>query len=66
MNTPEKPNIVNDEHLEFLDRLRESGKTNMFGAAPFLQKRFPELAMSEASKVLAHWMETFSERHKSA
>ena len=34
----ERPKFVKDEHLEFLDELRESGVTNMFGASPYLQK----------------------------
>lgn len=61
-DTMEKPDIVDDEHLEFLDNLRESGITNMVGAGHFLQRKFP-LKKSEASTVLRYWMDTFSERH---
>ena len=60
----EKPIFIQDEHLEYLDDLRESGITNMFGAAPFLQDEFPELTKFDARKVLSYWMKTFSERHK--
>lgn len=54
----------NDEkYYEFLDNLRESGVTNMYGARPYLIEEFPELSKEEASKILSTWMKTFSERH---
>jgi hypothetical protein len=59
----ERPEIVSDDHLEFLDVLRESGITNMFGATPFLQEEYPELKPNEAKIILRYWMETFAERH---
>ena len=31
---------MNEEHKEFLDELRESGVTNMFGAVPYLQEEY--------------------------
>lgn len=51
-----------NEYFEYLDNLRESGVTNMFGAAPYLQQAFG-LSRYEARDVLLKWMETFSERH---
>ena len=30
----------NEKYYEFLDNLRESGVTNMFGATPYLVKHF--------------------------
>lgn len=59
----EKPEFVTDEMLEFLDELRDSGDTNMFGARPYVMAEFPELSEKEAARVLTYWMETFSERH---
>jgi hypothetical protein len=53
-----------DPYFEYLDGLRESGETNMFGAAPYLQAAYPEMSSAEARKVLGEWMRTFSERHK--
>ena len=47
---------------KFLDSLRDSGKTNMVGATPFLQKQF-NLNKEEAKAFLLEWMETFGERH---
>lgn len=58
-----KPEKCTEKHLEYLDDLRESGKTNMYGAAPYLQKEFPGLNDREAREVLTYWMETFDERH---
>jgi len=58
-----KPETLTEEHLVYLDDLRESGDTNMFGARPYLMDEFPELSPSEAAKILTYWMQTFSERH---
>jgi len=55
---------TNEDYLIYLDILRESGITNMFGAVPYLLEEFSELSEVEAKKVLKNWMETFSERHK--
>ena len=65
MATEEKvrPEFLEERMLSFLDALRESGSTNMFGATPYVQQMFPELSKNEARKVLTYWMETFSDRH---
>ena len=60
----EKPEIVTEEHLIYLDDLRESGVTNMFGAGQYLEDDFG-LSRDEAREILTYWMKTFSERHKS-
>ena len=66
MTTPtkqqERPDFVTDEHLEFLDDLRESGDTNMFGARPYLLEQFDGLTNEQAGKVLNYWMATFGKR----
>lgn len=59
----ERPTIVIDEHLEYLDMLRESGETNMFGARPYLLAEFPELTEHEAKEILLYWMASYGERH---
>lgn len=58
----ERPVVVTDEMLEYLDELRESGAINMFGAAPYVQREFG-LSITDARAVLSYWMRTFSERH---
>ena len=45
----------------FLDALRVSGKTNMFGATPHIQKRF-NVTKYDAQRFLLKWMETFNEQ----
>lgn len=42
-------------YFKFLDALRESGVTNMFGAAPYLAGAFT-LSNSEAREILQEWM----------
>lgn len=51
-----------DEYFEYLDELRESGVTNMYGAGAYLEREF-DLDKYEARTILQKWMETFSERH---
>lgn len=58
----QKPEGLEDEHLLFLDDLRESGITNMYGASPYLARAF-DLDSDTARAYLAYWMRTFSERH---
>lgn len=56
----QRPEIVTDEHLEYLDDLRESGRTNMlFGARPYLQDHF-SLEKQAAATILDYWMRSFS------
>ena len=45
-------------YMEFLSKLRTSGKTNMFGAAPYLQAEF-NLDKKEARELLAYWMGSY-------
>lgn len=46
------------ETFEFLDGLRESGATNMFGAAPYVQADIG-VSSKDARKLLSLWMDTF-------
>jgi hypothetical protein len=46
-------------YFEYLESLRESGVTNMFGAAPYLQEEFG-LDKYEAKDILIEWMESYS------
>jgi hypothetical protein len=62
-NSGNRPEVCTDEHLQYLDDLRESGDTNMFGARPYLMSEFPALSGDEAAAVLGYWMKSFSDRH---
>ena len=55
--------LPKEEHVfEFLDELRESGATNMYGASPYIREAF-DVTRYEANRLLTKWMETYSERH---
>ena len=49
---------LDQEYKDFLDELRESGETNMFGATPYLQEEFG-LTKQEARAILQQWMKEF-------
>ena len=53
----------NEKYFIFLDNIRETGKINMLGAAPYLQEAF-QLNKYDAKDILLEWMNTFNERHK--
>lgn len=55
-----------DACLNYLDKLRESGVTNMLGAILYLQDKFPELSHEQARRVHTHWMQTFGEQQQRA
>lgn len=48
------------EQKIYLDNLRESGTTNMFGAGSYLQEEFG-LDKHEAREILKEWMDTFKD-----
>ena len=47
---------------KYLDNLRESGVTDMYGAVPYIVTVF-EVSKGKARKLLAEWMRTFDVRH---
>ena len=47
-----------DQVNSFLDELRESGSTNMFGATPYIQKQFG-ITKYDAQRFLVNWMENY-------
>lgn len=57
-------NYILKKYFDYLDHLRDSGATNMFGAVPYLQKKFPELGIDKARarEVLTAWMDSYSDR----
>ena len=50
-----------EEIFEYLVALRDSGETNMWGAAPYLQAAF-DLTRHEARDVLLAWMASFDKK----
>jgi len=49
---------LTEEVVQFLDNLRESSVTNMFGAAPYIMEEF-DVDRNMARDLLKHWMENF-------
>lgn len=52
-----RPEFVEDEHLEYLEGLRASGDTNMMGALPYLLESFPDLDKNQGKDILFYWMQ---------
>ena len=50
------------EYFDFLEKLRDSGVTNMYGATPYLQKQFPDF--KRAVNILHSWFDTFKTGRK--
>lgn len=48
-----------NEYWIYLENLRRSGVTNMYGAAPYLAAAF-DLDNKEARKILIDWMENYN------
>ena len=57
------PTTEQDEEVfMYLDGLRESGATNMFGAGSYVQEEFG-VDKREAKRLVVAWMKGFGERH---
>ena len=54
--------VDKEKVFTYLDNLRESGITNMFGSAPYVAEEF-DVNIREARELVSEWMRTFSERH---
>jgi hypothetical protein len=47
------------EYFDYLVELRDSGETNMFGAALYLEREF-DVTHKEAKEILLAWIESFN------
>ncbi len=54
--------VEKEEVMVYLDDLRVSGVTNMFGAGSYIREAF-DVSKVDASFLLKEWMETFHLRH---
>ena len=57
----EEFNQNKNEVFLYLDELRESGETNMFGAAPYVAQHF-ECGKHMSRKYVASWMKNFNKK----
>ena len=51
--------MTQNKYWIFLEKLRRSGITNMFCAAPYLEERF-NLSQKEATAILGEWMKKYN------
>ena len=57
-NKPSKEQV-----FKYLDDLRDSGVTNMFGSPAYVHARFVgRMTQKEAMKFVVEWMETYDRR----
>ena len=54
----DRPEGYSQEHKDYLDDLRESGDTNMWGAGSWLAREF-SIPEKQAGNYLLYWMKTF-------
>jgi hypothetical protein len=54
-----------ETYFTYLDLLKESGVTNMFGSVPYIQDQFG-VSQPEAKKIFKVWMDTFNENETPA
>ena len=50
-----------EDYFKYLNELRASGVTNMWGAGPYLEDEF-NLTEQEAKDVLLAWIKSFEEK----
>ena len=48
-----------NEHWIYLENLRRSGVTNMFGAVPYIMGEF-HVSQDEAREILLNWMQNYN------
>lgn len=49
-----------EAYYKVLEAIRESGITNMFGAAPYLKEFCPELSNKESQEILCNWIHNYN------
>jgi hypothetical protein len=50
-----------EEFFDYLETLRQTGVTNMYGAAIYLQESF-DLTKAQSREILKEWMENYGTR----
>lgn len=53
--------MTDNKYWIFLEKLRKSGVTNMYGATPYLVKEFG-ISKNKAIEILADWMHNYNKR----
>ncbi len=55
----ERPAIAKIKHFVALERIRQSGICNMYGASKPLRQVFPDLTAKQSADILIYWMENY-------
>lgn len=60
-----KEDVSNNEekyykYFDWIEKLRQSGVTNMYGAVPYIQNHFL-ISSEEATVLLAYWMNHYND-----
>jgi len=55
MNNTLYGKVLTQEHHDFLICLRDSGETNMWGAAPYIEREF-DVPYVDAKTILLEWI----------
>jgi hypothetical protein len=50
--------MTKNKYWIYLEQLRRSGETNMYGASPYLQREFG-LSKKQAISILVEWMNNY-------
>lgn len=59
-----RPESCTDDHLEYLDNLRERGAVNMSGAQRHLMSAYRDLSTQQAAAIFSYWMKTFGSKSR--
>ena len=54
--------VMDEKYINYLNDLRESGETNMFGAAIYVEQTFG-VSKDESRKIVKHWMKNFKNKN---
>lgn len=57
--TKRKTTLIEKSVFKYLNKLRDSGETNMYGARPYIMRKF-SLERNEAKGYLMSWMKNFN------
>lgn len=55
----EKPHSLTDDHIDYLNMIRETGTTDTFETAMHLCSAFADLNKNEAPNIVSYWTDTF-------
>lgn len=55
----EKPHSLTNDHIDYLNMIRETGTTNPFETAMHLCSAFADLNKHEAPSIVSYWVDTF-------